>query len=781
MNLCGYDSTAGTLWGESGNYLFLAQYEAIEDGEANTIRIYGRTLGNNGNARVAVYENVEAPLIGDAANIVNNRSANYVYMHRHQADATGLLTALRIHLTQWGGYPRTNVMVAIYSDSAGEPDALLGQQSGNWPVTGEFTAIGWNTIPLHAPVNITQGTYYWLAFISDQPEVNGGSVTVPRRYKAISFSGYSWPETAGSGYSSSTSVGVALVGVTIVPGEMICQNDESWPVLGGQWNDIEIPAIDIMTGTKYWIGLISDTTMACIPIAGYYPNKLVKSTAYKSYHFPVSIDVTAGYITEPGYPMLVYLTTLDRTPKAIRYIPPVITGYVITEGEAGFISLSKESASEPRIHGLIALGNGNEAVTIDSALPGGFFRIYEQYEVEHGFSDEDGKLSDQAQEKFDSRQDDAQYEVKTARPIDLMPGDEISLVAAGCDAIALNISKLSASSDAITRLELGPKEIGYIDIEDVRSGIPMGVKDKNFRESHESITASDTAHVMDPKHFYSDISVLTYKYQCILGHRSSATSEPGVGATWTTYWTQLAQDADIGTARIRDWVGGRDYESVIDDDGIDAYCYNAPNDAYDASEDEDDPLHAILTFAIPPGILSEKIIPRVTLALSINLVDIAVAWVTGTVYAVGFYVIHIPEDSDEDAEDYMVAKIYRCISSHTASSTTEPGVGDSWESRWVLLDETLDLDLGRCGIKTIVDDLIVPGLSFPSTVIGSSNSLPEVDITDYINAGKSTDVQVFVMLRDEYSTEHTEYTAHPSYTASGTMKFYSRGSVVDNS
>jgi hypothetical protein len=453
----------------------------------------------------------------------------------------------------------------------------------------------------------------------------------------------------------------------------------------------------------------------------------------------------------------------------------------LLEGEPGFISVSKEAANEPKIHGLIATGMGNEAVTIDDPSTGQIFRLYEKYEVENGFADELGKLLTQAQAKYDSRQSDAQYNVTLSKDMDSLPGTEISLECQGAYPVTLRIAKITSDSDSMTELELGPKSIAFIDIENARSGVPAGGRDKSFRESHEPISVSDTAHVMDPKHFYSDISTITYRYKCISNHDASLTSEPGVGASWATYWEKIEASVDIGNANIDDWVSGKTYDTDYAGTKYDSYCYNSPNVAVDAVEDVADPLHAILAFAIPPGVLAAKIIPRVTLSLSISLVDIAPQWVTGTIYAAGIYTKNIPEHTDEDAENYMVSIVYLCKTGHTAGSTTEPGVGASWATYWTEMDASLDLDLGRCGIKTLIDGDPVPGMCWPSTVIGSSNGLPDADVTDYIEAGKSIDVEVFVMLQNEYSNAHTDYKAQPVYTASGTMKFYSRGAIPESS
>ncbi len=54
------------------------------------------------------------------------------------------------------------------------------------------------------------------------------------------------------------------------------------------------------------------------------------------------------------------------------------------------------------------------------------------------------------------------------------------------------------------------------------------------------------------------------------------------------------------------------------------------------------------------------------------------AWATGTGYVVGNFV--------KDGSDVL----YRCTVSHTSGATTEPGVGDDWEDKWVA-DATYEL------------------------------------------------------------------------------------------
>ncbi len=119
-----------------------------------------------------------------------NHSPDYLHHTRFQSEATGNVTEIRIKAAVAG-----NVKVAIYSDSSGEPNALLNS-------TGSVAvAIGWNTISFPS-TTITKDTYYWLSFNLDTLGAVVANITSGTlKYKALAYAS-GFPNPAGTGYVS---------------------------------------------------------------------------------------------------------------------------------------------------------------------------------------------------------------------------------------------------------------------------------------------------------------------------------------------------------------------------------------------------------------------------------------------------------------------------------------------------------------------------------------------------------------------------------------------------
>ena len=62
-------------------------------------------------------------------------------------------------------------------------------------------------------------------------------------------------------------------------------------------------------------------------------------------------------------------------------------------------------------------------------------------------------------------------------------------------------------------------------------------------------------------------------YRCILAHTSGSTTEPGVGASWTTYWAVVAAKGATGSA------GGNGTNGTNGTDGVTEYNYTFSKDA----------------------------------------------------------------------------------------------------------------------------------------------------------------------------------------------------------
>jgi hypothetical protein len=131
---------------------------------------------------------------GDASS--TNMTANYFYLYRYQATLGGLVDAINFYCNVNG-----TVKVALYADSSGTPSTLLSAKNTATSVTGG----GFNYVQIPEVV-VLQNTYYWLGINMSTSGVARrtarGSGTC--RYRSASYSSFSFPNPAGSGFTSNT-------------------------------------------------------------------------------------------------------------------------------------------------------------------------------------------------------------------------------------------------------------------------------------------------------------------------------------------------------------------------------------------------------------------------------------------------------------------------------------------------------------------------------------------------------------------------------------------------
>lgn len=141
-------------------------------------------------------------LIGNGSNTGYNIVKNTIYLQRFQAAKSGTLNSLAI-LAVSAGFD--SCYLGIYSDNAGEPDTKL---TAGGPFFINNVNFQQNAV---SSISITKDTYYWLAADVDGNSVlrysNGASTT---RYKSYTFGAL--PDSAGSGYSSSTTINMSIAG-----------------------------------------------------------------------------------------------------------------------------------------------------------------------------------------------------------------------------------------------------------------------------------------------------------------------------------------------------------------------------------------------------------------------------------------------------------------------------------------------------------------------------------------------------------------------------------------
>jgi len=264
-------------------------------------------------------------------------SVGYFTLNKYPAVATGNMVEFRVKSSAAG-----NIKVALYADSGGEPGALITAMN-----TGQAVVVGWNTLTFTSTA-ITNGTAYWLAYMIDTVgaiDFNHPGGSEQRRYKAATYAGWTFPDPAGSGFSSTTgyidleagwgvtetaqkllgddtttpdyfivggyvlfiryqavasgtcnkikvqSSGSGNVKVAVYadsagePGSRLAKQDTSTAVVAGL-NTIPLEAsCPIVSGTYYWIAAIADAQILGYLEAGTNPQRH-KAGTFSTYTFP---------------------------------------------------------------------------------------------------------------------------------------------------------------------------------------------------------------------------------------------------------------------------------------------------------------------------------------------------------------------------------------------------------------------------------------------------------------------------------------------------------------
>jgi len=163
-------------------------------------------------------------LIGpaDSANDIGGAGADYFQGNRFQALATGQVTEFKVKVKVAG-----NIKIAIYADSSSEPGSRLWYNN-----TGQYCTTGWNTFTVTPALNITKDTYYWLMFNCDTSDfvANQSASSGTLKYKSAAYSGFTFPDPAGSGFSSAAATRflagwgiLVLIPSTITSAEAVSQ------------------------------------------------------------------------------------------------------------------------------------------------------------------------------------------------------------------------------------------------------------------------------------------------------------------------------------------------------------------------------------------------------------------------------------------------------------------------------------------------------------------------------------------------------------------------------
>jgi len=207
MHICWGDNDGGTtpgIWDHDINRgtksvgTFSADISSLT---ASAKYYYRRYAANSGGddwaAPSAEFTTAATPikLIGvDAANPSSGTyPANYFFLYRFQAVASGDMTTFKFK-----GSASGHVKVAIYTDNAGAPGDLPSAVN-----TSTAVIAGWNDITVPS-TSIVSGTYYWLAYDSDAAIGYYQATIGALRYKSATYSSFTFPASAGFGFSSLT-------------------------------------------------------------------------------------------------------------------------------------------------------------------------------------------------------------------------------------------------------------------------------------------------------------------------------------------------------------------------------------------------------------------------------------------------------------------------------------------------------------------------------------------------------------------------------------------------
>jgi len=195
------------------------------------------------------------------ATVAGQYAANQVTYSKFLTSSPGRIHFLRIYASGSG-----NVKVAIYSDSSGSPSSRL------YTATAAVVA-GWNDIEI-GPLDVTQNTYYWLAFNSDSAIISYASSGGTEKHKSATYSSYAFPSTADSGLSSGTTLTLICCPIYLSSDVNVDARYTVNPVTGAAWSAGDLD------GEEYGIECRRDTST--YPLTGSYAGNPYLNATYRT-------------------------------------------------------------------------------------------------------------------------------------------------------------------------------------------------------------------------------------------------------------------------------------------------------------------------------------------------------------------------------------------------------------------------------------------------------------------------------------------------------------------
>ena len=186
------------------------------------------------------------------------------------------------------------------------------------------------------------------------------------------------------------------------------------------------------------------------------------------------------------------------------------TDGLYTLDEADLDSLEISTANKPRVHSLITTGVGWQSCSpIESYSKKGVW-LFDKYQVENGFLDDNGILIPYANWQYNKRQNDASYRVTTPRKLLMNPGDFIKLKLDKEQEQILSSHMIETGLDKRTTLELGARRPDFKDAWIAKSEPGVGYTSYYMLESYPSTTQSCIFKPSDRTHNACAPGVMTF-------------------------------------------------------------------------------------------------------------------------------------------------------------------------------------------------------------------------------------------------------------------------------
>lgn len=229
---------------EKPNSSQLALIEAVQ-GQVTTLQTYVQALvGDEVTIPTSMPTNVDLKAFGDAVLALQTTVASLSALKRDKTDGMGLkigvtssagsawtMSAGDLHfvrfecpqdciVTRMSALKAAQAVgiksvMAIYSDSSGQPSLKLGQSNEHTLTANAFAGQGGLTMyDMQSPVSLTKGTQYWLAYIQDTSanmETYCGAAVGRFVHKSITYSA-SLPASVSAPFSSPSGGHASLAG-----------------------------------------------------------------------------------------------------------------------------------------------------------------------------------------------------------------------------------------------------------------------------------------------------------------------------------------------------------------------------------------------------------------------------------------------------------------------------------------------------------------------------------------------------------------------------------------